>query len=219
MGQPIRLAWANQTYFHPTTLQKGDGYNLFVLCSASRRVRGAEVSEGGYIQGAGDDSEKWSHGLTPSIFWQNRELLFSTDESDLPDVIQDLIAKTNQAANDSGAGPGQKIGILVRPSANLFIAQCPRDNYNGQENYDLVIGCNDKADLSSVKRLNLGCGSHKLGSRDLRSALEKVTSFVEKHLIVDPTLSLLVTCETGRNLSVGTLLAIVCLYYDDHGES
>ncbi|EED18096.1 tRNA a64-2'-o-ribosylphosphate transferase [Talaromyces stipitatus ATCC 10500] len=216
LGYPIRLAWANQTYFYPTTLQKGEGYNLFVLCSASRRVHGAEASEGGYIQGAGDDSEKWSHGLTAPVFWANKDLLFKTDESQLPHVIHDLISRTDDNSG-SGAGQNKKQGILIRPSSNLYISQSrPNSDIQGEE-YDLVIACNDKPGLSSSKRLNLGCGSHKLGSRDLRTALEKVKVFAEKHLTSNPSQSLLVTCKTGKDLSVGTLLAIICLLYDDEG--
>ncbi|KUL84926.1 hypothetical protein ZTR_07828 [Talaromyces verruculosus] len=213
LGYPIRIAWANQTYFYPTTLQKGDGYNLFVLCSASRRVHGAEASEGGYIQGAGDDAEKWSHGLTPPIFWVNRDLLISTEESDLPDVIQELISKTDAHDNDD-----VKVGVPVRPSSNLFICQSRPNDLSIQSKYDLVIACNDNPELSTAKRLNLGCGSHKLGSRDLRSALDKVKAFAEKNLTANPAQSILVTCETGNDLSVGTLLTIICLFYDDHGE-
>ncbi|RMZ89518.1 hypothetical protein DV736_g3259, partial [Chaetothyriales sp. CBS 134916] len=50
-------------------------WNLLVLCSASRVVKGAEMSQGGYIQGSGDDHEGWSQGLTPDMFWINRDRL------------------------------------------------------------------------------------------------------------------------------------------------
>lgn len=213
LGYPIRIAWANQTYFYPTTLQKGDGYNLFVLCSASRRVHGAEASEGGYIQGAGDDAEKWSHGLTPPVFWANRDLLINTDESDLQHVIQELISKTDAHSNGD-----IKVGVPIRPSSNLYICQSQPNDLSTQDAYDLVIACNDKPDLSTAKRLNLGCGSHKLGSRDLRAALDKVKAFAEKNLTTNPAQSILVTCETGKDLSVGTLLTIICLFYDDNGK-
>jgi tRNA A64-2'-O-ribosylphosphate transferase len=213
LGHPIRIAWANQTYFYPTTLQKADCYNLFVLCSASRRVHGAEASEGGYIQGAGDDAEKWSHGLTPPIFWANRDLLVSTDESALPGVIQELIS--NADAHNNG---DTRIGVLVRPSSNLFICQSRPNDLSIQGDYELVIACNDNPELTTAKRLNLGCGSLKLGSRDLRSALDKVKAFAEKSLTANPAQSILVTCETGKDLSVGALLTIICLFYDDKGS-
>lgn len=216
LGQPIRIAWANQAYFHPTTLKKGDGYNLFVLCSASKRVRGAEVSEGGYIQGAGDDSEGWSHGLTAPVFWANKNLLFGTDESELPDVIKELMSTDVNNTDIASAGQRQASGILVHPSSNLYICQSQPNSQTHTE-YDLVIACNDKPELSSPRRLNLGCGSHKIGGQKLRFSLDRVKAFVEKHLLSNPSQSLLVTCETGKDLSVGVLLTIICLFYDDNG--
>ncbi|KAL1860120.1 tRNA A64-2'-O-ribosylphosphate transferase [Paecilomyces lecythidis] len=212
LGRPIKIAWANRTYLYPDDLHKGDGYNLFVLCSASKRVHGAEMSEGGYIQGAGDDSESWAHGLTPPVFWENRSTLLATDEEDLPNLIHDLIAQQSI----------QKVGqeaVLVAPTRNLYISGTSSLPTDG-DRYDLVIDCNanPQASEGSAKKLNLGCGSAKLGSRDLRKSLDQVKDFVNAKLASNPAQSLLVTCETGKDLSAGALLAILCLFYDDNGE-
>jgi tRNA A64-2'-O-ribosylphosphate transferase len=173
-------------------------------------VHGAEASEGGYIQGAGDDSEGWSNGLTAPVFWENKDVLLATEESELPRVIQELMER-------NGKTPASQQATLVLPSSNLYISQS-QPNFEGHSNYDLVISCNDKpTEGGNTKKLNLGCGPHKLGSRDLRLALDKVHAFAEKHLGSNASQSLLVTCETGKDLSVGTLLAIVCLFYDDNG--
>ncbi|KAJ5586058.1 hypothetical protein N7450_005845 [Penicillium hetheringtonii] len=212
LGKPIRIAWANRSYFYPTDLHKSDAYCLFVLCSASRRVQGAEISQGGYIQGAGDDSEGWAHGLTPPIFWEHRALLKSTPEEELPGLIGELIAGHAQSmARDA---------TLIAPTKNLFIGAAVK----GVEAdlYDLVIDCNgDPAAMAGVenpKRLNLGCASAKLGSRDLRKSLDRVRDFVAGQLAGNTSRSLLVTCETGKDLSAGALLAIICLFYNDEGE-
>lgn len=170
------------------------------------------MSEGGYIQGAGDDSESWAHGLTPPVFWGNRSTLLATDEEDLPNLIQDLIAQQST----------QKVGqeaVLVAPTRNLYISGTSSLPTDG-DRYDLVIDCNanPQASEGSSKRLNLGCGSAKLGSRDLRKSLDQVKDFVNAKLVSNPAQSLLVTCETGKDLSAGALLAILCLFYDDNGE-
>lgn len=182
-----------------------------VLCSASKRVHGAEMSEGGYIQGAGDDSEGWAHGLTPPIFWANEALLKRTAEEDMPDLIATLVAENDQVRSGQDA-------TVISPTKNLFISQSNPEVTAG-DRYDLVIDCN--GDPSAVeenpKRLNLGCASAKLGSRDLRKNLEQVRDFVHAQLLKDPSQSLLVTCETGKDLAGGTLLAIVCLFYNDKG--
>lgn len=182
-----------------------------VLCSASKRVHGAEMSEGGYIQGAGDDSEGWAHGLTPPVFWANKSILFSTAEEDLPELIEELVGQHGK--QDTG-----QQATLIAPTRNIYISRTdPGLNDSGL--YDLVIDCNGNpaAVEGDAKRLNLGCGSAKLGSRDLRKSLDKVQSFVSAHLLADPSRSLLVTCETGKDLSAGAVLAILCIFYNDKG--
>ncbi|KAJ6130484.1 hypothetical protein N7512_003264 [Penicillium capsulatum] len=211
LAKPLRVGWANRSYFYPTDLQKGNGYQLIILCSASKRVHGAEMSEGGYIQGAGDDSEGWAHGLTPPVFWANQALLKRTSEENLPDLIAHLVTEHAQVRSGQDA-------TLISPTKNLFIAQSdPKIHQQGR--YDLVIDCNgDPAAVEgNPKRLNLGCASAKLGGRDLRNKLDQVRDFALAQLQADPSQSLLVTCETGKDLAAGTLLAIICLFYTDEG--
>lgn len=207
IGKPIQVAWANRSYFHPSDLQKSDDYRLLVLCSASRRVHGAEMSEGGYIQGAGDDSEGWAYGLTPPVFWANREILKNTPEDDLPELIKRLVGEHQllDVARDA---------TLITPTNNLFISSTGAID---AEKYDLVIDCNGSPVEGESKRLGLGCDTGKLGSRDLRKSLDKVRDFVSARLAEDSGLSLLVTCESGKDLSAGTLLSIICLFYNDEG--
>ncbi|KAJ5966398.1 hypothetical protein N7481_013112 [Penicillium waksmanii] len=222
LGKPIRIAWANRSYFHPTDLHKGDGYNLLVLCSASRRVQGAEMSEGGYIQGAGDDAEGWAHGLTPPVFWEHRARLKGTSEEELPALIGELIASSGPG---QGEGQGQGNVARIAPTRNLFIG-VSSGGMGEAGSYDLVIDCNDNGtgegeeggSKPSCKKLNLGCASGKLGSRDLRKSLDRVREFVAREFAEDSSRSLLVTCENGKDLSAGTLLAIICLFYNDQGE-
>lgn len=215
LGKPIRVAWANRTYFHPTDLRKDKDFNLFVLCSASKRVHGAEISEGGYIQGAGDDSEAWAHGLTPPVFWPHKSTLLAQSEEDLPEVIGNLMREHRKQTSGQQA-------TLVTPSRNLYISQAdPGLAENGL--YDLIIDCNGKPEAIEViesksKRLNLGCISSKQGGRDLRNHLDKVRDFVASHLNSNPSQSLLVMCESGKDLSAGALLTIICLLYSDAGK-
>lgn len=212
LAKPIRVAWANREYFHPPTLDRNANHNLFVLCSASKRVHGAEMSEGGYIQGAGDDSEGWAHGLTPPVFWANWSTLFTTDEEDLPGVIETLV--DDHRKQDRG-----HLASLIAPTKNLYISQTDAQLNDGG-GYDLVIDCNGdpEAVRDDPKRLNLGCGHSKLGSRDLRKHLDRVVNFVSKQLASDPKRSLLVTCESGKDLSPAALLAVLCLSYNEEGE-
>ena len=170
------------------------------------------MSEGGYIQGAGDDSEGWSYGLTPPVFWANKSILFRTSEEDLPDLIEDLVKEHRSQ------GTGQE-ATRIAPTRNLYICQTgPTINDSGL--YDLVIDCSGDpaASEENPKRLNLGCRHSKLGSRDLRESLDKVKEFVSSQLASNPSRSLLVTCESGKDLSGGALLAILCLFYTEEGN-
>jgi tRNA A64-2'-O-ribosylphosphate transferase len=169
------------------------------------------MSEGGYIQGAGDDSEGWAHGLTPPVFWANQTLLKQTSEEDLPDLISELVKQHQHQSTGQAA-------TRISPTQNLFISQTDAA-VNDSGNYDVIIDCNGSpaAAEGNDKRLNLGCGSLKLGSRDLRKALDKVIDFVSTRLNADPSRSVLVTCDTGKDLSAGALLAIICLFYKDDG--
>lgn len=169
------------------------------------------MSEGGYIQGAGDDSEGWAYGLTPPVFWANQAILKNTPEDDLPMLIDRLVAEHQQLEVAQDA-------TLILPTRNLYIGLAGAGVDAGCR-YDLVIDCNGSAAAAegNAKRLNLGCDSGKLGSRDLRKSLDKVREFVGSRLGTDSSLSVLVTCESGKDLSAGTLLAIICLFYNDDG--
>ncbi|KAJ5576042.1 hypothetical protein N7535_002968 [Penicillium sp. DV-2018c] len=211
LGKPFQLVWANRSYFHPPDLHKSNDYHLLVLCSASKRVHGAEMSEGGYIQGAGDDSEAWAYGLTPPVFWANRDILKSTPEDELPGLIDRLVAEHKRLDVAQAA-------TVISPTRNLYIGSTRAGEDVGGR-YDLIIDCNGSAAVAEgdARRLNLGCDSGKLGSRDLRKSLGKVRNFIAARLGADPSLSVLVTCESGKDLSAGTILAIVCLFYNDEG--
>ncbi|KAJ5495160.1 hypothetical protein N7539_000276 [Penicillium diatomitis] len=212
LGKPMQVAWANRSYIHPPNLLPNHNSHLLVLCSASRRVQGAEMSEGGYIQGAGDDSEAWAHGLTPPVFWANREILKQTAEEDLPGVIADLVAEYKRQNTVHQA-------TLIAPTRNLYISQTDVRVDVGTQ-YDLVIDCHGdpRTTEGNSGRLNLGCASAKLGSRDLRKSLSRVREFIAAQLGSDSSRTLLVTCETGKDLSAGVVLAIVCLFYAEDGS-
>ncbi|EAS30475.3 initiator tRNA phosphoribosyl transferase [Coccidioides immitis RS] len=209
MGKPVRLSWATRDYFYPEYPQNRN-FHLMVLCSASKRVRGAEMSEGGYIQGAGDDSEGWACGLTPDIFWNNRELLLKSREETLPELIGGLVEKERQTSSTEQA-------TLIKPTKNIFVGKSESLNVPDIP-FDLIIDCHGDPNLSQGPILNLGCVAGKLGSRNLRKVLDKVEKFVSRNLEEDLSQSLVIVCDTGKDLSVGTALMIICLFFDDDGS-
>lgn len=186
-------------------------YSLLVLCSVSRRVRGAEISEGGYIQGAGDDSESWSFGLTPELFWANKDMLMAAPEEELPEMIR--VLKEGEMS-----GKVEQMEVLIGPTKGLFIAaQSTTRAKDASTNFDLVINCSMKDPSDSHNVLHLSCRTGKLGSRDLRGKLTIVKSFVGTALERNPGCRILITCENGKDLAAGVAVTLLCLFFDASG--
>ncbi|OAP61097.1 initiator tRNA phosphoribosyl transferase [Fonsecaea erecta] len=196
LKRPVRLTWAINGYSGVEHVDEADlpslgtesafghsSHNL-VLCSASRRVRGAESSEGG-------------------------ELLMETPEDALPALIEELLDKDNEA---------RATGIFaarILPTCNLYIAVGPLESSDG---FDLIINCQGDARGSKSKVLWISCRNGKLGSKDLREKLPGVISVISNQLSTRPQSKILITCTTGKDLSVGVAVAILCLCYDDEGH-
>jgi tRNA A64-2'-O-ribosylphosphate transferase len=245
VGRPMKLLWRvnnstglNRVLRHDLRSEgtPGNHYPL-ILCSASRRVVGAEMSEGSYVQGAGDDSEGWSCGLTPALFWQHKDELFNTPESELESLISMLIVDSRKDYMPTAA-------VRIAPTSNLYIAKAADDHsgmlgqaernaktYCGTagekgmleketgNKFDFVISCNRTGDSTPAEtRLNLTCRTGKLGSRELREKLPLIRDIVRVRLERDPAASILVTCETGKDLCVGVALMLLSLFYDDEGR-
>ncbi|KAJ9642936.1 tRNA A64-2'-O-ribosylphosphate transferase [Coniosporium tulheliwenetii] len=210
LSKPLRPLWVTQESILPTGPSAFDAFHPVVLCTSSRRVPGGEVSEGGYIQGAGDDSEGWARGLTSQSFWQNKERLMRTSENDLPDLIQELVGVSG--LNVAGGKP-----VLIQPTTVLHLSAIDVAATACKE-FDAVVSCGASEDtglreLLKSNYLHLQCTAGKLGSRDLRGELHKFNNFFVSRLPVE---SILICCPTGKDLSVGVALAALCMCCDDN---
>ena len=177
------------------------------------------MTEDGYIQGAGDDSEGWSNGLTPTLFWKYRQQLLAVVEEDMPDLIQGLISlDQNRSIPGSDAVKLGPTSLYIGTSLNAAHA----------EQYDGIIICGGIASSQpdqEIERhkerrsLQLQCGDGKLGSRALRSQLPRILPFITSLPDSSSPPKLLFLCSTGKDLSVGVALAVLCLFHDDDCKS
>lgn len=190
-----------------------------ICCTASRQVQSTEISECSYIQGAGDDSESWSHGLTPEIFWKRKDELLKAPEQALPSLIKELVSGDEQC-HDNVNGV-----TLVTGTKNIYIsnsiASATREYMNG------IIVCNnapvsenhdkgkDTRDTSCLPVLRLNCGTGKLGSRALRAELPRVLPFINSLGSHTEVPRILFVCSTGKDISVGVALVVLCVFFDD----
>lgn len=218
LSKPLRPFWITQDSALPTSQETFEDYLPVICCTASRRVPGAEASEGGYIQGAGDDSEGWSCGLTHAVFWRYQQQLMEASEEDLPGLIESLLAGDTITA-------GQVEPVLVEPTKQVYIGVTNTVVCTFPEDYDGIVVCSDTMpelpaeDSDTTKKLlRLRCGTGKLGSRALRGELPRLSKFI-RHISQDVKVPrILFTCPTGKDLSAGVALAALCLYYDDNGN-
>jgi tRNA A64-2'-O-ribosylphosphate transferase len=224
VSKPLRPIWITPDSNITRASHIFEDYHPVICCTVSRRVAGGELSEGGYIQGAGDDTENWAHGLSSPVFWANREVLLSTPEADLPDLIDTLVARSATA----GLAGGQM--RCLKPTSCLFIAAIAdleaNDTLSSLCTVYLLPRITDESTWqTSPTRLDIGLGHHKLGSRNLRAALPFITDFFRKFLPPRETKAgeevgkkILIACESGKDLSIGVALAILCLFFDDQGH-
>jgi tRNA A64-2'-O-ribosylphosphate transferase len=215
ISKPLRPMWLTPESNIEQTESVFEDFHPIICCTVSRRVAGGELSEGGYIQGAGDDTENWAHGLTPSIFWANREFLLSTPEQDLPDLIGSLVK------SHTNGGSAAKM-IRLQPTSCLFVGAL--EAASALCTVALLPKISDQSTWRvSSTRLDVGLGPHKIGSRNLRMALPIIVSFVKENLASVQQegfegFRLLIACETGRDISIGVSLVLLCLLFKDDGK-
>lgn len=196
-----------------------EDYRPVICCTASRRiVGGSEIDEGGYIQGAGDDTENWAHGLTPPVFWNHAQELLDTPESDLPSLIATLVegheAQLRAAGGVSRTKLTQHISVCPFPleeDASSTLGECrialtsevsPKDTWVQSPNY-----------------MKVGVGKSKAASRNLRLALPDICNFASKYLTSSQAgrePRIIIACQSGKDLSVGAALAANCYLFDDN---
>ncbi|KAH7122577.1 initiator tRNA phosphoribosyl transferase-domain-containing protein [Dendryphion nanum] len=217
LQKPLRPIWVTQNSTLPFSPPSFPSFHPVVLCTASRRVHGGEVSEAGYIQGAADDHEAWSHGLTPTLFWTHKDKLLSTNEHDLPALIAELVTQEK--------GP-KAVPVLIKPTTSVFVSSVENLDIDP---FDIVISCTTEPltttnpeHVQKKKYLHLPCAALKLGSRDLRVQLPRLIHFFAPALESIQTshtqdIKILLCCPTGKDLSLGLALTILCLYVSDTG--
>jgi len=126
----------------------------------------------GYVQGAGDDEEAWSKGLTPHMFWAHCDALMSADDIDT--AIGDIVEEGEQGGC-GGSGHSEHI-----PAARLTLMQ-----YDGallesrvqSDEWDVVVALG----LSSLDAHNVLALPLKEASTDkvqLLSILKKTVEFL-----------------------------------------
>ena len=217
LGKPIKVEFVSRKT-SVIKMERSAKHHLLICCSASRHEHGDGDD---YVQGAGDDTENWAHGLTAALFWSYKDLLLEeTNEEDLQRLIEGLLTETRPDSSGSVA----RIHLQDNPT-NLFLGTPSGLTDLNMEICDAVIWCEQQTPDNSravqltpkLPILELNCRSGKLGGKSLRDKLPVVEIFLEKLLEKTCNPHVLIVCSKGSDLSVGVALAILCRFANDSG--
>jgi tRNA A64-2'-O-ribosylphosphate transferase len=215
--KPMRPYWVTpatslDSLSEPT---EDDTFATVVLCVASSRPS-VEVRDNlNYVQGAADDHEAWSCGLTAPVFWKNRESLLATAEDDLPAKIAELLGASSSEKDVS-------LPVLIKPTASVFVGD-ETTIEQAIATIDVLVYCGPDVDQDFRKRIekrggaviHLPCTSGKNGSRQLRASLQNLEDLA-KVTLPDP--KILIAGPDVKDMVVGAALAIVCSFVDENGK-
>jgi tRNA A64-2'-O-ribosylphosphate transferase len=210
-GRPMKCIWQRPGDTADFDAGGADQSNTVVLCTASNRASTERSTDVHYIQGAADDHETWSLGLNAAAFWAHSEQLLSCSEQDLPELVASILDKS----------PGEHIvdrPVLIKPTNFMWLASEASAELHAAD-FDIIVSCTTKPNEIIAKNFQkryicLTCTTGKVGSRQLRAELTKILVLPE---LIDAATGgtsprILVTCQSGIDLAVGTALAILCRF-------
>lgn len=228
-------------------------FSPVVCISASKQIaEGLERRSNGYayVQGSGDDHELWGEvrctrtatqckyrdnttfkGLTPDIYWANKDRILATDRSSLPGVIHELVAGHATMTREtwqSAPTPISKVQgrLLIGRASDVpqppptclpstdeqvaFLFICERPPCPGSD--DDPGGAPSREDVLSME-LPQG----KRGQKQfLDAVLPQSMQFIASHLSAG--VAVCICCDGGKDASVGVALSALQTLFDDDGQ-
>ncbi|TCD69514.1 hypothetical protein EIP91_007444 [Steccherinum ochraceum] len=226
---PLRPMWITPaTSVFPTLPPLDERGFLAVVCiSASKQVaEGVERRSSGYayVQGSGDDHELWGMGLTPQIFWEEKDNILDTTRSDLPDLVSELVSSYKARRQDDWRAHCTPLSMT---SGRLLVTSTAHLPYVPPATYDLkslahvIITDNieewqipkERMDEVSVVEMKQG---KKGQAQFLHEVLPRSLSFIRTQL--ERERDVCVSCADGRDASVGVVLAALQTFFDEDGR-
>lgn len=215
--KPMRPVWVTPatSLDSLTKPSNDDPFATVVLCTASSRPSVGVRDDPNYVQGAADDHEAWSCGLTASMFWNNSSLLLATAEDDLPNQIAELLSNSASDASTSQSA-------LIKPTASVFVGD-ESTVQEGASTADVLVYCGPTVDPEIRKQvekrkgmvIHLACTSGKNGSRQLRTSLQNLEGLAK---LSYPNPRILIAGQDGKDMAVGAALAVICSFVDESGK-
>jgi tRNA A64-2'-O-ribosylphosphate transferase len=186
-----------------------DEYYSVILLTASMFVPCGHKRSGGfvYVQGAADDEEAWSYGLTSTQFWENyKQLLNCAQEDELINLIQEVVTNSvPMSIRDDLSAIGTtniSIGIGNAIPGRISIV-CGSENHANADALYLHIPAKSKPLTIMTQKL-----------------FPVAAQFVVTHGILNHSRISITAIDLSRrnlDLSISVTLILLCLFFDDHG--
>jgi len=81
-----------------------------------------------YVQGSGDDHETWSLGLTPRLFWQNKDEILWAGKDGCDKAVQQVVARSKKLGGTTAMGSldvpvagAEDISFTKLGSSNIYL--------------------------------------------------------------------------------------------------
>ncbi|ODQ77402.1 hypothetical protein BABINDRAFT_163649 [Babjeviella inositovora NRRL Y-12698] len=238
--RPLRPLWVfpdpkNAINLPETPPGVFDDFHPVICCTASKMCQdgiemnyaydkaGRAIDSWYYVQGAADDHELWAgKHLSPPLFWQvvadaNFDINTLNDAEFLLNIEQLHSTNISQATTNSD-DLTQALGILRVGDTcldfGLILANLRLEAY--QHSYKVAVCFSENFAIESAagrcKVLNYPFQSSKKGSKQFRQELPQIMAQLESEVLANA--SILIVCDTGKDLSVGMVLVILCQYYN-----
>lgn len=212
---PLRPMWITPSTSSFPQVGSDPGFYPIVCVSASKQVEdGLERRSSGftYIQGSGDDHEAWGMGLVPEMFWSHKAELLASSQTELQNLVVSIVAA-------SPTQKGEPPTILSKVGSRLAICQSsglPSPSL-GDEFVYLVLSENDVeiGETLQVERIKTLPGK-KGQAQFLSTVLPRAVTFIQSALA--ERRSVCVSCDTGKDVSVGVVVTALQILFDDNGH-
>jgi tRNA A64-2'-O-ribosylphosphate transferase len=202
-GKYLRPIWVYPGQILPMDPPTYDEFLPVICCVASERHDdGVRKMDGyTYVQGAADDHELWASELNPSLYWMHKDKLLDKTLSD-DEILQMIDTLTLPMAVSHVEG-------VVQLTEDLYIGQVVNDlTIEDIESYKTVVLLSEKytSVIAEYKVLRYPLECTKKGSNELRKHLPEILKQTQ--------FPGLILCESGKDLSTGVALALLCTRYN-----
>lgn len=160
-----------------------------------------------------------SQGLTPSVFWENKELLMNATRSELSELVKDVVGRARTTDSQPPTPVNKVDGRIILCAVQDLKALWPSSSEDESvyiiitgDTFDLPI----TGDASRILHISCNVDGKKGQGHFLQEILPRSDDFIRVSLAKGKRVW--ISCDTGKDVSVGVALVALQKYFDDDGK-